>query len=220
MAGRAKTVHEEAPRRIRDPVATRARIIAEAGRLFAECGFGGVSMPAIAAAAGITAGAIYKHFDGKAELFFHVIRNAMEASPPAAGGEGIAAMPAMAAAYAAKPLKRVRQMAVEVHYAAARDSHVRLLLRGSLDRDIGVMADALAAAQSAGEIDGGQDANLLATAVMVFIMGQMHLETLAPHLVGDQRWRAFVEDRLAAMIGLAERGPSAAHPVLRGAAKG
>jgi len=199
MTEGSQTPAEAGRRRVRDPASTRARILAEAERLFAERGFAGVSMPAIAEAAGITPGAIYKHFDGKAELFFHVIRRTVEATPQPTTE---ASLPAAVAAYAAKPLKRLRQMAVEVHYAAAKDPQVRRLLRRSLDANIAAMADGLAGARAVGALDTDADPRLLATAVMVFIMGQMHLETLAPQLVGDPAWRALVEDRIAAMVGL------------------
>ena len=65
---------ESSPRRGRPDRAppdgsTRDRILKAAERLFAEHGFSGVSMPMIAKASSITAGAIYKHFDGKDDLF-------------------------------------------------------------------------------------------------------------------------------------------------------
>jgi AcrR family transcriptional regulator len=197
----------ERPRRVRDPESTRARLLSEAGRLFAERGFDGVSMPAIAAAAGVSPGAIYKHFDGKAQLFFEVIRAAVEPTrAEAESAGGVAGLPAAVAAYAARPLGRVRQMALEMHHAAATHAPVRDLLRRSLDRDIGAMAEGLAAAQAAGQAEPGLDPQLLATAAMVFIMGQMHLETLAPHLVGDPAWQAFVQSRVAALLGLRDGG--------------
>src|SRR5579871_6565096 len=71
------------PRARRDPEATRARIVAAAERLFAERGYGDVSMPEIARASGVTAGAIYKHFEGKADLFFEVVRRAVVSTPGA-----------------------------------------------------------------------------------------------------------------------------------------
>src|SRR5690348_8421086 len=84
---------------------TRARIVAAAERLVAQRGFDGVTMPMIAAASGITAGASYKHFKGKAELFFEVLRRALEQGPMAAGpaGESLADT---VAGYTAKGLKR------------------------------------------------------------------------------------------------------------------
>jgi TetR/AcrR family acrAB operon transcriptional repressor len=179
-------------------VPTRARILAAAEALFASHGFDGVTMPAIAAASGITAGAIYKHFTSKAALFFEVVRRAVEAAPASAGGESL---PEAVASYTTRRLKRVRQMAVEVHYAAARNPEVRRMLRGALDRQIGEIGEAVAAAQRSGALSADADPELAATAVMAFIMGLMHMETLAPKLVGDARWRDFVRDRAAALLG-------------------
>lgn len=179
-------------------VPTRERILAAAEGLFASHGFDGVTMPAIAEASGITAGAIYKHFTGKAELFFEVVRRAVEATPASADN---GSLPEAVASYTTRRLKRVRQMAVEVHYAAARNPGVRRLLRGSLDRQIGEISDGVAAAQRAGALAADADPEFVATAVMAFIMGLMHLETIAPQLIGDARWRAFVRDRAKAILG-------------------
>ncbi len=48
---------------------TRHQIIAAARRVFHECGVGRSTLEKIAAAAGVTRGAIYWHFQDKAELF-------------------------------------------------------------------------------------------------------------------------------------------------------
>jgi hypothetical protein len=32
-------------------------------------------------------------------------------------------------------------------------------------------------------------------------MGLMHLETLSPQLIGDPRWKTFIESRTAALLG-------------------
>lgn len=184
-----------AARRTSGGAATRERILVAAERLFAERGFSGVSMPAIAAAAGITAGAIYKHFAGKEELFFSIVARAVEAAPTTAAGEGLpgpAAVAAIVAAYTTRRLKRVRQLAVEIHYAAAQNAKVRRLLRNSVDREIAGMAEQIAASQAAGEIDAELDPQLTAAAVMTLIMGLMHAETLTPQLTGDAAWRDFI----------------------------
>jgi AcrR family transcriptional regulator len=184
------------PRRGTAEVPTRERILAAAERLFATRGFDGVTMPAIAQASGITAGAIYKHFTSKAALFFEVVRRAVEGTPASTDGS----LPVTAGTYTTRRLKRVRQMAVEVHYAAAKSPEVRRLLRHSLDRQIGEIRDGLAAAQRAGQIAAGPDPEFVATAVMAFILGLMHMETLSPHLIGDPRWQAFVAERAEALL--------------------
>ncbi len=205
---RASAALKAASRAKRDPVATRSRIVAAAERLFAERGYGEVSMPQIAAASGVTAGAIYKHFEGKADLFFEVVRRAVVATPgaPSAIGPDVAGLAALVAGYTASRARRLRQMAVEVHYASARHPAVRRLLRRAVDGQIDDIADGVRGAQAAGEIDPSLDADLAGAAVMTFIMGLMHAETLTPRLVGDRRWRAFVEARIAAMLQVGGAG--------------
>ncbi len=193
-----KTTEKAKPaRQARGGDTTRERILVQAERLFADRGFNGVTMPAIADASGISAGAIYRHFKSKAELFFHVVRRAVEASPISPE----ASMPEIIATYTTRRFRRVRQMAVEVHYAAAKDPSVARLLRSSVDRQIGQIRDNVSAAQRSGLLAANADAEFVASAVLVFILGLMHLETLNAKLIGDPRWEAFVTDRAAALIG-------------------
>src|SRR6516225_9886468 len=114
---------------------TRERILASATRLFAEKGFEGASMPAIAKASGITAGAIYKHFEGKGELLLEVVTRSFLSSPLFAHssehGNDATAWARLAAAYTEPALKLVRQLSIEVHSAAARDAKVRHVLSKS-----------------------------------------------------------------------------------------
>jgi AcrR family transcriptional regulator len=184
---------------------TRGRILTAAERLFAERGFDGASMPLIAKASGITAGAIYKHFDSKADLFFEVVRRTVQSIPlPAAAGttSGAALLPDIAAMYTTRPLKLLRQLAVEIHSASVEHPRVRRLLRRSLDVTILQIGAEIASAQQAGKLDPTVDSELLASAVMVFIMGLMHMETLLPNLVGDSKWRGFVQTRVGTLMGL------------------
>ncbi len=176
---------------------TRERILAQAARLFASCGFNGVTMPAIAEASGITAGAIYNHFNSKAGLFFEVVRGVVEQAQAPPGSQ----LTDMVAGYTTRRLKFVRQMAIEMHYAAANDREVRRLLRRTLDRQIGEIRDSVVAARRAGALPDGANAEYVAAGVLVLIMGLMHLETLSPHLIGDPGWEAFVKEHAAALLG-------------------
>ena len=185
---------------------TRDRILTAAERLFAEHGFSGVSMPMIAKASSITAGAIYKHFDGKDDLFFEVVRRTVQSVPSPEAADpataGVASLPRIAAMYTTPGLKRLRQLAVEIHYASARHPRVGVLLRRSLDATIEEISAHIVAAQQAGKLDGDVDPTLLASSAMVFVMGLMHMESLLPHLVGDPKWHDFVQNRVATMLGL------------------
>jgi AcrR family transcriptional regulator len=63
-----------APPRTAKAAATRQRLLDAAGDLFIEHGYHGVSMQDIAAAAGLTKGALYGHFRSKGQLLVEVIR--------------------------------------------------------------------------------------------------------------------------------------------------
>jgi len=189
------------------PGSTRERILNSAQSLFARHGFGGVSMPAIARASGITAGAIYKHFQSKDDLFFEVVSRAVRGAPMPenqTAASAAAHLPAVVAMYTTPGLKLVRQLALEIHSASATHPKVRRMLRQSLDRSIEQISLAVALAQDEGGIDRSLDAEMLASSVMVFIMGLMHMETLLPQRVGQPEWNSFVGDRVRALIGVHE----------------
>ena len=58
---------------------TRDALVGAAAEVFAQRGFEGATLEEIAETAGFTRGAIYKHFDGKEELFFAVLDKRIEA---------------------------------------------------------------------------------------------------------------------------------------------
>lgn len=188
---------------------TRARILASAERLFAERGFSDVTMPMIARASGITAGAIYKHFDSKVALFFEVLRAAVESTVVAADGwPGGTALPKVVAGFTTHERKRFRQLAIEIHSASLKHPEVRLLLRRSVDREIEQISGIISATRHSETLDPTDRPELLASAVMVFIMGLMHMETLVPQLVGKDEWA----DVVARCIALLLRAPGPATP--------
>ena len=195
--GRAKRAAAERNRTQRPSVApTRDRIVTAAERLFTARGFDRVSMPEIATASGITAGAIYKHFDSKDDLFFEVVRRAVEAAEIPSTD-----LPQVVAAYTRPESTLLRRAAVEIHHASAAHPKVRKMLRSSIDQRIGQLRDGIGEAQRDGRLAPGLDAELLALTTMVFILGLMHMETLAPQLIGDRKWHDFVEGRMNALLG-------------------
>ncbi len=60
-------------RRVRDPAGTRAKILTEAFNLFYRNGFQATALSEIITASGVTKGALYHHFAGKADLGYAVV---------------------------------------------------------------------------------------------------------------------------------------------------
>jgi AcrR family transcriptional regulator len=189
---------------------TRERILSAAARLFAELGFASASMPAIAEQSGITAGAIYRHFDSKAELLLEVVRQSLRSAPVSArasehGKIDVGALPEVAASYVAADLKQTRQLSLEVHAAASRDPSVASLLSEYLDDLKRQISEGITDAQRAGKADAGLDADLTAQLYATVILGLNHMDTLDPERVGDPKWRAFVAERVAVLLGLSPK---------------
>ncbi|MFD4698560.1 TetR/AcrR family transcriptional regulator [Streptomyces niveus] len=69
---------QEQGTRARQREKTRQALLHEGRRLFAEVGYGAVSLAEIVTAAGVTKGALYHHFDSKTALFRAVLRNVQE----------------------------------------------------------------------------------------------------------------------------------------------
>jgi len=185
---------------------TRERILSAAAQLFAEQGFAGTSMPAIAELSGITAGAIYRHFTSKAELLLEVVKRALEGLPfsfEQSGGEEDAPLLSEVAARITDPaLTLLRQLALEVHAAARRDPEVRTLLSAYNETVMRRIYALLEPAPHSKAGDATREREFTARAVMVFLMGLHHMDTLHPQLVGDSAWREFIASHVAALLGI------------------
>ena len=186
------------------PEPTRERILNSAARLFAEQGFSRVSMPAIAEASGITAGAIYRHFASKVDLLLEVVKSAIQSIPLFVQSTGwimeATQLPLLAAAYTEPALKLLRQLSIEL--ATAKDSEVKRIVSKSNELAIKRMSQSIAMDQAAGRLDPSLNSDFVASAVLVFIMGLTHMETLLPILVGDKKWHAFVGHSVARLMGM------------------
>ena len=191
-------------RRAKPVESTRERILSAAATLFAEHGFEGSSMPAIARSSGITAGAIYKHFKSKGELLLEVVKRSFESTPlfiQNATTGAATELPRLASVYTEPELKLVRQLSIEVHAAASRDSGVRRVLAVSDQAAIRHIGDAISMAQRDGKLDPKLNPDFAARMFCIFIMGLLHMDTLLPGLIGNKEWRAFVHERISGLIG-------------------
>lgn len=92
---------------------TRERLVDAARNLLEEGGYAAASVQAIADRVGVSAGALYRHFPSKAELFVEVFRDAAKKDlaaidAAAASGGCVERLEAAVAAHAARALRRRR----------------------------------------------------------------------------------------------------------------
>ncbi|MGE0682363.1 MAG: TetR/AcrR family transcriptional regulator [Candidatus Binatia bacterium] len=183
---------------------TRERILSAATQLFAESGFTGASMPAIAAQSGITAGAIYRHFASKAELLLEVVKRAQEVLPfsfeQSSGSADTALLPEVAARLTDPAFTLLRRLSVETHAAASRDPEVHKLLSAYTENALQKICALLEPQPQDRLGDTARAPEFTARAVIVFFTGLIHMDTLHPQLVGDQAWRKFVASHVAALL--------------------
>src|SRR6185436_17807076 len=99
---------------------TRERLVDAARHLVEEGGYAAASVQAVADGAGVSAGALYRHFSSKAELFVEVFRDAAKrdlaaVDEAAAAGGCIERLEAAVASHARRALRR-RRFAWALHY--------------------------------------------------------------------------------------------------------
>jgi len=187
---------------------TRERLLRAAADIFAERGYDGTRVADIAAAAGLSNGAMYAHFASKAELLV----GALHTHGRRLLADLFAADPSRSITdlllVVGRQLHRRRDprgyLIVEALVAARRDQDVARPMRD----DVGERADRLAGlmrlAQAAGELDPTLSADALAHFCLLLAMGSA-LITPDLHEVGDQEWAALLTRVVTA---LAPAGPA------------
>ena len=112
-----------------DSQETRTRLLDAATSACAEYGFDGATMNAIATRAGVTAAAIYNHFESREDLLYAAgVRGLRRVTEVIPGGLGAGSARAIAAAYLRPGLKETRRLLAELHLAGGRDPRLSKLL--------------------------------------------------------------------------------------------
>lgn len=108
-------------------VPTRERLIAASIEVFVERGFGQASVTEIAERAGISGPAVYKHFDGKADLLIQAARQSLDHTPDASVSTPWSPH-AIARRWLADDFAPTRRLLSELHLAAGREADLADLL--------------------------------------------------------------------------------------------
>jgi AcrR family transcriptional regulator len=190
---RASAAPERKSRRGRPPNSdgqeTAARLLDAAAGACAEHGFDGATLNEIARRAGVTAAAIYNHYDSREDLLYaagvRALERVTDVVPREAGAD---AARIIAAAYLRPELKETRRLLAELHVASARDPRLAQLL-GSWHRS---WAQALKAVLPAD--DPAPDATV--KSFFLLLLGLCHFDDL----VAVRATQAGVVDRVEDLV--------------------
>jgi AcrR family transcriptional regulator len=178
--------------------ATRQRVLDAAAAVFAEQGYEGARVAQIAKAAGLSVGAIYNHWESKAELLAAVVeRHSAEELTQLLASEQPATVLDIVAA-------RGRQLddgppaaplLAEVILAARRDPEVGRVLRREVLQQEAVLTDLVRFGQSAGEVVDDVDPDAVARFCLMLGLGSLLVRAMDLPSTDHAAWAAFI-DRL------------------------
>lgn len=195
-----------------EALATREQLLDAAERVFCERGVGHASLAEVADAAGVTRGAIYWHFQSKADLFQAMLTRAdmpQEAS-----------LQRMDEAARTDPLGALRTAAIETLLAITRDQRAQRVYEVAFlrceytdelecvrtkhaqlrDRCYGRMERVLRAAVEHGQLPADLDVKVAARGLYAYIGGLMRDALEVPqHLQLAKHARQFVDTYLAGL---------------------
>ncbi|MEV4111203.1 helix-turn-helix domain-containing protein [Nonomuraea sp. NPDC049695] len=193
---------------------TRERLLQAAAEVFAERGYDGTRVADIAAAAGVSNGALYAHFSSKADLLV----SALKAHGPLMLAKLLAAAPDRSVAelllIVGRWLPRREgapgHLIVEALVAARRDQEVAHPMRDYLGERADWLADLVRAGQAGGELDPALPPDALAHFCLLLSMGSA-LITPNLHAVDDEEWSAVLTRVVAAFAPPATPHTEAEH---------
>ena len=174
---------------------TRERLLQAAAEVFAARGYDGTRVADIAAAAGVSNGAMYAHFSSKADLLVDALRT----HGPRLLADLFAADPSRSITdlllEIGRWLPRRRDargyLIVEALVAARRDADVATPMRDYIGERAAFLGDLMRAAQTGGEIDHALSPDALAHFCLLLAMGSA-LVTPDLHAVNAGEWSALL----------------------------
>ncbi|MBX3285157.1 MAG: TetR/AcrR family transcriptional regulator [Actinobacteria bacterium] len=187
---------------------TRADVLDAAAEVFATRGYDGASISGIAAAAGVTKGAIYGHYPSKAELFIAVIREFGEREfRVLAGGVDEHGEPVSLDAFVrragnsyARPRSPVGALLVEAIVASRRHGEIAEMIRGWLLEGEGAMGAAIDQAQGEGLVTADVGATELARFSTMVALGARLAGVLDLPPVDEARWSTVIDELIGGLI--------------------
>ncbi|CAA9269268.1 MAG: Transcriptional regulator, AcrR family [uncultured Acidimicrobiales bacterium] len=177
-------------------VSTRERLLEAAMEVFWERGYERAGVQEIARRAGLTTGAIYGNFRGKADLLFgaigaraHFEIDQLFRSPSERGGEILADLGVHLLDRECDPKAG---LLVEAFVAARRDPDLAELVRGMIDEQadgIGALVDR---ARLEGDVSGTVDRDAVVRFSLVLALGSLLFNELGIQAPAADQWSALI----------------------------
>jgi AcrR family transcriptional regulator len=180
------------------PTRTRERLIAAAIEVFAEQGYEGARLQDIARGAGLTTGAIYANFRGKAELLFAAIGSRAGAEVDALLESSARSDTRTLLAQLGDRLPRTAaeraepSLLVDALAAARRDDDLAALLRDRLAQREQLLSAVVARAKSDGTIGDAVSTDAFARFCTMLTTGALVLRGLGIEQLDPNEWHALI----------------------------
>jgi AcrR family transcriptional regulator len=178
---------------------TRDRLVAAAAEVFAEKGYEGAGVQEIARRAGLTTGAIYSRYSGKAELLAEAIGDSaspeLDALFATSAGAGRAAdlLLRAGAHLVTRTLNAKQGLLLEAFVAARRDPVVRRNLVEHLHDRADAFARLIELAKKDGDVDDTLDTASIVHFCQAIGLGFLLYEAVGADQPDADDWRALIE---------------------------
>lgn len=186
------------------PEETKTRLIDAAARLFEQSGFERATVSQIAKEAGVSSGAIYAHYDSKAELLIDALRSHGERATsslfPPGSRLDIAEVLRTLAARLRDRNPADSALLAESLLAARRDDDLRSVIGDALTERQRLMTEVIEQGQQAGQLAADVSAEAAAQFALMLGLGSMLVSEAGVPPVAQQDWNAFIDRFLSAFI--------------------
>lgn len=191
------------------------RLLLAAAEVFAEEGYDRAGVAAIASRAGVTTGAIYHRFSGKADLLIEAVRvhcvGLLETilSPSVDGtgvGDTASRLAAAGSTLSSDGLSLGRALLLEAIVAARRDPDLREVLVARMDQRRELIGGVVEAARGEGAIDPALDKEALVHFAHAVALGVLLMDAIGMNTSSELEW-AKVIDRVIDGLRPTSQGP-------------
>ena len=189
------------------PRDTEARLLASAAEVFAERGYDGAGVAEIARRAGLTTGAIYSRYRGKAELLVHaldaIIADHLEA---VINAPGAATASEMLATLGAQILEGDAQeelsaaLLLEATVAARRDTDLAAMLERRVEDERMRVTKILDQARAEGLFDPALDTEAVLTFIQAIGLGFTMFRTMGTPMPDPDAWQVWIDRVIGAAM--------------------